>query len=277
LTAVLARDTNGDRFADVAYAGDLRGNVWKFSGLSSTPSASKLFEARDPTGAEQPITAAPLVGKDPETGIIWVFFGTGRYLGGNDPTDRQVQTWYGIKDTGTSMATRSDLVQRDILAEGAINGTPVRVIEEGTAADLTSRRGWFMDLVSPGSVGAQGERMVLPNRFQGSVLLGTTLIPDSRDACQPSGRSFVMAINPFTGARLDHTFFDASLDGQFTVQDQLSGQTVSGVGFNPGLGGNPNFVENAMQGSLFNGTTVVMQTRGGAAEAGRLSWRELVN
>jgi type IV pilus assembly protein PilY1 len=277
LTAVLARDTNGDRFADTAYAGDLRGNLWKFTGLSSTPGAGKLFEARDPIGAEQPITAAPLVGKDPDTGITWVFFGTGRYLGGNDPTDRQVQTWYGIKDTGVSMATRSDLVQRDILAEGTINSMPVRVIEEGTAAELQSRRGWFMNLVPPGAVGAQGERMVLPNRFQGSVLLGTTLIPDSSDACQPSGRSFVMAINPFTGARLERTFFDASLDSQFNSNDQLNGQIVSGIGFNPGLGGNPNFVEHVMQGSLFDGTTITVPTQGGAAEAGRLSWRELVN
>ena len=67
LTAVLARDTNGDRFADTAYAGDLLGNLWKFTGLSGTPGVSKMFEARDPDGVAQPITAAPLAGRDPAT------------------------------------------------------------------------------------------------------------------------------------------------------------------------------------------------------------------
>jgi type IV pilus assembly protein PilY1 len=277
LTAVLARDTNGDRFADTAYAGDLRGNLWKFSGLSGTPGASKIFEARDPNGAEQPITAAPMVGKDPDTGITWVFFGTGRYLDEADLIDRQVQTWYGIKDTGSSMATRSDLVQRDILAEGTVGQTPVRVVEAGSAVDLEGRRGWFMDLVSPGTGGVQGERIVLPNRFQGKVLIGTTNIPDARDACAPSGRSWVMAINPFTGARLDRTFFDASLDGEFTTEDTLNGVIGSGVGFDPGLGGNAGFVEHVMQTGLTDGTMPTMETQGGAAEAGRMSWRELLN
>jgi hypothetical protein len=43
------------------------------------------------------------------------------------------------------------------------------------------------------------------------------------------------------------------------------------------LGGNPNFVENVMQLGLDDGTTPTMETQGGAAEAGRMSWRELVN
>lgn len=302
LSAVLARDTNADGFADTAYAGDLLGNLWKFTGLSGTPSVGKMFEARDPDGVAQPITAAPLVGKDPATGIPWVFFGTGRFLTDEDPIDRQVQTWYGIKDSGSGMPSRSDLVQRDILAEGTINRPPtttttttttttstttptttnsiaVRAIEEGTAAELTSRRGWYIDLISPVR-GRQGERMVVPNRFQGQVLIGTTRIPDATDACRPAGSGFVMAINPFTGARLDLTFFDVTGDGEFTNADMMmvNGQltVVSGIGFNSGPS-NPIFVENVMQVALDDGTTRSIETQGSAAEAGRMSWRELVN
>jgi type IV pilus assembly protein PilY1 len=279
LSAVLARDTNGDSFADVAYAGDLKGNLWKFGSLSGTPSASKMFEARDPSGTAQPITAAPLAGKDPATGTVWVFFGTGQYLGGNDALTRQVQTWYGLKDSGSGMPTRSDLVQRDILAEDTVSGTAVRAIEEGTAADLQGRRGWYMDLVSPVR-GAEGERMVLPNRFQGQVLIGTTRIPDSSDACLPAGRGYVMAINPFTGSRLDATFFDVSRDGEFTNADMMmvDGQltVASGVGFSSAPS-NPIFIENVMQVSLDDGSTRTIETQGSAAEAGRMSWRELMN
>lgn len=279
LTAVLARDTNGDSFADVAYAGDLRGNLWKFTGLSGTASVSKMFEAVDPSGTAQPITAAPLAGKDPSTGTVWVFFGTGQFLGGNDPLTRQVQTWYGLKDSGTGMATRSDLVQRDILAEDTINSIGVRAIEEGTAAELLGRRGWYMDLVSPVR-GAEGERMVVPNRFQGQVLIGTTRIPDSSDVCQPAGRGYIMAINPFTGGRLDATFFDVSGDGEFTNADTMmvnGEQTiVSGIGFGSAPS-NPIFIENIMQVSLDDASTRTIETQGSAAEAGRMSWRELVN
>jgi type IV pilus assembly protein PilY1 len=279
LTAVLARDTNADSFADVAYAGDLRGNLWKFSGLSGTPSASKMFEARDPSGVAQPITAAPLAGRDPSTGTVWVFFGTGQFLGGNDALSRQVQTWYGLKDAGSGMPTRSDLVQRDILAEGTINTTGVRAIEQGTAAELDGSRGWYMDLVSPVR-GAEGERMVVPNRFQGQVLIGTTRIPDASDACQPAGRGYVMAINPFTGGRLDGTFFDASRDGEFTNADMMMVNgvltVVSGIGFGSGPS-NPIFTENMMHVSLDDGSRDNMETQGSAVEAGRMSWRELVN
>lgn len=279
LTAVLARDSDGDNFADVAYAGDLRGNLWKFSGLSGTATADKMFEARDPTNIAQPITAAPLAGKDPSTGITWVFFGTGRYLGGNDPIDRQVQTWYGLKDSGTGLATRSNMEQRDILAESVINRTAVRAVEEGTAAQLESRRGWYMDLISPIN-GAEGERMVVPNRFQGNVLIGTTRIPDASDACQPAGRGFIMAINPFTGGRLDTTFFDVTQDGEFTNADMMMVNgvltVVSGIGF-PSGPSNPIFIENIMQVSLDDGSTKTIETQGSAAEAGRMSWRELVN
>jgi type IV pilus assembly protein PilY1 len=279
LTAVLARDTNGDSFSDVAYAGDLLGNLWKFTDLSGTPSASKMFEARDPNGVAQPITAAPLAGKDPSTGTVWVFFGTGRYLGGNDPNNRQVQSWYGLKDTSSAVAGRSDLVRRDILAEGTINSIAVRAIEEGTAAQLQSRRGWYMDLVSPVR-GAEGERMVVPNRFQGQVLIGTTRIPDASDACKPAGRGYIMAINPFTGGRLDATFFDVTGEGQFTNSDMMTvnGQltVVTGIGYDSGPS-NPIFVEDVIQVSLDDGTTDTRKTRGSAVEAGRMSWRELLN
>src|SRR6185295_16162570 len=65
LSAVLARDTNADGFADTAYAGDLKGNLWKFTSLVSAPTANSIFLARDSSSVAQPITAAPTAAKDP--------------------------------------------------------------------------------------------------------------------------------------------------------------------------------------------------------------------
>lgn len=291
LTAVLARDSNADGFADVAYAGDLQGNMWKFTGLSGATLAAgtKIFQATR-ADVPQPITAAPLVGKDPNTGSTWVFFGTGSYLSKADIQNRQVQTWYGVKDEYTSLTTRSDLEPRAILTD--IRPTPpapdddddtpepeqelsIRTVEAGSAADLAGKRGWYMDLVSP-SAGEEGERMVVPNRFQGSALIGTTRIPDNSDPCNPGGGGFIMALNPFTGARLDSTFFDRNRDGTFNDGDLSGSDIISGIGF--GTGANqPNFIENEMYVSMDDGTTEHIKVQGGSSTAGRMSWRELVN
>lgn len=278
LTAVLARDSDADGFADIAYAGDLQGNLWKFTNLGGSPTVTKLFEARDGGGNRQPITAAPLVGRNPATGEIWVFFGTGQYLNENDLASNAVQTWYGLKDTGTAIAGRGALINRSIEVEATVAGTTVRVIEEGSSAELDSSRGWYIDLVSPVN-GAEGERMVVPNRFQGAALIGTTRIPEEGDPCNPGGRGFVMAIDPFTGARLAQTFFDVNGDGEFNDLDMVCTNAgcvpVSGIGFESSPN-NPIFVENVMQVGLDDGSTRVIRTQGSAVEATRLSWRELL-
>jgi type IV pilus assembly protein PilY1 len=279
MSSVLARDSNGDGFVDTAYAGDRRGNLWKFTGLSGSASATKIFEARDPSGVVQPITAAPLVGKDPDTGAVWVFFGTGSYLTTNDLSDRQVQTWYGIKDAFIGTGSRSDLVDRDIISETRKNSLDVRVVEDGAVGDLVGRRGWFMDLVPP-SGGALGERMVVPNRFQGVALIGTTRIPEAANPCSPTGKGFIMAINPFTGARLADSFFDVTRDSVFDNADMESVDRrlvpVSGIGFGSSSN-NPIFVEDTMQVSLDPGTTETIKVQGSSSDAGRMSWREIVN
>jgi type IV pilus assembly protein PilY1 len=267
LSAVLARDTNSDGLSDTVYAGDLEGSLWKITNIAGSPSGSRIFSAVDDGGNPQPITAAPLVGRDPSTLTTWVFVGTGKYLNEDDLVDTQQQTWYGIKDTGTA-ALRGEMVEREIIATGTIGDFTVRTISDGTAAELVTADGWYMDLP------VQKERIVVPNRFQGSALIGTTRIPDASDACRPSGRGYIMAINPFTGGRLDQTFFDANRDGLFNDSDELNGNIVSGIGIDSSPN-NPIFIENVMQFSKDDGTTDAVRVQGSNAEARRASWREI--
>lgn len=278
LSAVYTWDSDGDRFIDQAYAGDLQGNLWRFTSLGGTPAASRLFVAQDGSGVAQPITAAPLAAKNRSTGDLWVFFGTGQYLNQADTTNLQVQSWYGLIDRGGTIASRTDLLERNILAEGEINGFGARVIEEGNAGQLIGTDGWFIDLESPLN-GAEGERIVVPNQFQGPILVGTTRIPDGSDPCNPSGRGFIMAIDPFTGARLPQTFFDFTLDGSFNDADKLmvNGQlvVVSGIGFSASPN-SPIFIEKVMQVSLDDGSTRTVGTQGTGTDAVRQSWREIV-
>ena len=266
MTAVLARDNNGDGFTDTAYAGDLRGNLWKISSLSGTVVTTRLFT----TAANQPITAAPFVAKDPLTTKTWVFFGTGQFLNSSDVGTSFRQSWYGIIDSDTTVVS-SNLVQRTLTDTATVvGGFTLRTLSTGTAADLSGKDGWYIDLP------ISGERMVLPNRFSSGVLLGTSLIPESPDACKPTGRGVIMAINPYTGARLDMTFFDANRDGQFTNGDLAGSTIVSGLIDDTAMTQSINVGSNILWQDPEGGMTS-LKTQGGAAQASRMSWREITN
>lgn len=118
-------DINGDGLADVVYAGDSLGNLWKFD-LTSYSSGnwkvafggSPLFTALGPAALNgprtkiQPIVAAPsarandrqmVIGSGPSektinVGGMMVAFGTGRNVTKTDPSSIDVQTLYSVLD-----------------------------------------------------------------------------------------------------------------------------------------------------------------------------------
>lgn len=285
LTAVQAWDDNRDGVMNLLYAGDMRGNMWRF-GAPATPTSQyplvgttvaqvNLFSA----GTSKPITAAPLVGSDPATGKTWVFFGTGSYLNTADLTNRDRQTWYGLIDDGTSIASSADLVRRSIDLEVSSGGLMLRSISSGSESDLVGKRGWYIDLVSPEGT-ERGERMVLPNQFKGYVLIGTSRTPNLSDPCSPGGQGYVMSINPFTGSRLENNFFDVNGDGRVDASDSITGadgtrHAVSGVGFLTGVN-NPTFTGDVMQLSFDDATRAAMKIDASTFHQRRVSWRELI-
>jgi type IV pilus assembly protein PilY1 len=267
-------DANGDGNFETAYAGDLKGNVWRFDLVGNT--ATKLFQALDASSQPQPITSSVRVSKDPETLKTWVFFGTGKYLGSADPDDRQIQTWYGLIDDQSTISGRSALVQRPILADTVVGSITARTISEAVAGDLIGKRGWYIDLAVDGA--AQGERMVLPNQIVGaSSLLGVSLIPIG-DTCNPGGTGFIMVINPFTGGRLGYSFFDYSGDGVINATDLVGGVPGSGINFKS-IPSNPVFKGNKMivqtdQGQVHTMTVAPPYPFG---ETQRVMWREIAD
>jgi len=112
-------DVNNDQTVDYVYAGDLKGNLWKFDltaanalGISGNPgwevayddgsNPKPVFTAKDYPGNVQPITAKPDVMRPCGPGLpgYFVIFGTGKYLGLSDFSNTSVQTVYGIWDYG---------------------------------------------------------------------------------------------------------------------------------------------------------------------------------
>jgi len=292
-----------------AYAGDLQGQVWNFplsvasTSGGRTPTTTYTTDPNPLGGSSatgtvvfttpsQPITAGMLAGRDPVTGNVWVFFGTGRYLSSTDLSNQQVQSWYGViaqssSGTVTSGGTQSKLVQRAITYEqdGNPSANPptlglrtVTTLADGGAIP-SGDLGWYMNLEAPtgtgGALVAQGERMVTPNQFQANLLLATTRIPVVTDICSPSGSGWVMAVNPFTGTNPGASFFLAN-GGAGTVTVNNKAVPIAGVGFSA-LPNNPIFVGGDMLMSFDPGTTTHLNTTGSTAGFSRVSWQELVN
>ena len=111
-------DLNGDGKADIAYAGDLKGNLWKFDLTSASPSSWQVALNGDPlfvaksdsvsgtgtSGAQQPIVTAPtwtwnrvVDGTTIVNGINLVFT-TGRDMTAADPANTASQTIYSVWD-----------------------------------------------------------------------------------------------------------------------------------------------------------------------------------
>ena len=111
LSSPIAVDVDFDDIVDFIYAGDLRGNLWKFDltrdkdsdwevAYKSGTKGVSLFTAFDRDGNRQPITSKPDVMFHPEQHGLIVCFGTGKFFGISDFSDLQVQTIYGIWDYG---------------------------------------------------------------------------------------------------------------------------------------------------------------------------------
>jgi len=107
LSTPVAIDVDYDDRVDYVYAGDLRGNLWKFD--LTNPDHTQWGVAYDDgvgnpqpifQALGQPITTKPDVMRHPTKHGYLVVFGTGKYLGITDFSDTSLNTIYGIWDYG---------------------------------------------------------------------------------------------------------------------------------------------------------------------------------
>lgn len=224
-------DLNGDGKVDVAYAGDLKGNLWKFNLSSSTnthwkvafddefnPNGRPFFIAKQ--GA-QSFTTAPFWMAHPRGGIS-IVIGTGRNLTDNDQTDTSsVQSLYSLWDNnsvtsdptsgsrGSPINLAADVGVASNLVLQTLSSTPV--VDDGVSyyassandVDYSTKRGWYMNLSA-----STGQRVLQNIRlYEGQKMLVQTTIPSTSasshgESCTPSGseeRNFISVLNTFTG------------------------------------------------------------------------------
>lgn len=268
-------DRNSDGNTDWFFGGDLKGNVWKFDLSDQNPALwgvayedRPLFTAVDGAGVPQPITGGVSLSSQPETGQLWVFFGTGKMLSAEDPLRSDANTWYGIRD-GIVINNKAELKQRQIIAQE----DNARVIEAGAPYDMADLRGWYINLNDP------RERIVNRPQVVGNSLVINTVAPGDNE-CNPQGSGWVMSVNPYTGGRLSYTYFDRNKDKKFDKNDDINEVPVSAIRFD-GMPSEPAVFRND------DGTATLVtglaDTRIADTDVqpgflqGRVSWRELTN
>jgi len=207
LSSVVLGDYNNDQIDDVAFAGDLNGNLWRFDLTDPNPAnwqARVTLAFKPAVQGDQPITVMPRLFPDPATNRFIVVFGTGKYLGADDNTSSSAKTQsiYGIRDkldTGGNpiTAVKADLQQQTLYEAQSANG--LNTLRGLTDNSLTlAQNGWYIDL---NLSTAPGERMVVTAGalFNTNRAIITTLIPGSQDPCSATIGGALMVLNAATG------------------------------------------------------------------------------
>jgi len=211
-------DMNSDQIDDIAVAGDLVGNLFRFDLSNSDPAQWKVdlmfktytttpTQATEATLPRQPISSMPVAFRDTARNgdPIWVF-GTGKYLGKEDRTATGIasnvgpQAIYGIRDYGTTSGTNVTNYPTIPSQLGAQVLTQNASTRDLTANALASTaRGWVIPL----NVAAEpGERVVFTAKpiYSLNLAVLNTLIPRGSDPCNPSFRGASIIVDAASGA-----------------------------------------------------------------------------
>ena len=244
-------DKDGDGIVDVIYAGDLKGNLWKFENSSGTwvlgNGGHRLFttpSSINSTVTQQAITTQP--NAQVIDSKVMIYFGTGRYLEASDLTNDNVQTFYAIWDKSENVTvSRTNLLQQTIVSSAVTAGSyTARTVTNNTTNDANNR-GCYLDF--PATTGQPSERIAsssLIKIFKTSGLdtrvIFTTSTPPS-DPCEKSGSSWLMEVSATCGRLGGKSPYDINNDEKFNESDQVtiggqSGQNLTGLKLKPTTG-----------------------------------------
>ena len=251
-------DVDVDGYVDYAYAGDLRGNLWKFDlrdgkdkwkvAFADGSTAKPLFTAKNKDGQEQPITSSPDVMYHCDLskgGGYIVVFGTGQYLGYPDFTSSDTQTIYGIwdwveawpKDTAEEQlhfgefTTERGLtnIQDNALFSAFKDLTLLQQTIEYSLSEYVVITANEINYFNPSD--SEGdhvgwhydlpngrERVVRDVMIRQGIAIVVSTIPSS-SPCSSGGSSILYQLDACSGGRPDKPQFDLNNDGEYDEND----------------------------------------------------------
>lgn len=284
--STVALKVNASNVVQAAYGGDLLGHMWKFD-LSNASTASwgvafggsPLFTA--PGGANQPITAAPLLITNATSGKM-VYFGTGKLNETSDKTTTAAQGFYAIWDADTNTTgnyTVSNLQAQAVTGVASSNGSQYITTTTNTT-DYTSLKGWYLPLVFGSTL--TGHRVIYQAAYKSARIIFTTAVVDTTDACASQGSGYPIELNALNGSMLSYPVLDTNGDGVVDSKDSL----VSGIYISTGIPNLNGIIDvaattstTASQRKIINdssGTiTTLVEAGDGVASVGRVMWRQI--
>ena len=305
LGQITAVDLDNDDVVDRVYGGDLQGNVWAFD-LSDTSEtmwdvayksgsvAKPLFTATpnvppSPSATLQQVTVKGAVTRTETTTLanqpnVLVLFGTGQYLTTADPSNTDLQTFYGVWDAGTDELGKDDLVEQTLLGTST---TSIRVMSDNgvdynVATPSSGEFGWYFNLPDT------GERVIVDPIVRGSQVIFATLIPDANVCSDGGGSGWIMVLDAENGGEPTGGGIDFNNDGNFDTDS--SGNYVAGVKFNAGIPAGLGLLGDFLYVTGTGGSSGSGGSGGGGGNTskaglqnisdsltGRISWQELID
>ena len=211
LSAPAVVDTDNDGKADIVYAGDIDGDLWKFDLTDpvatnwSTTAAYKLY---DGVGT-QPITTAPDVTNHPVHGYL-VMYGTGRLYTAADIINTDTQALFGIWDKGTAPVADTKLAQLFSDNHDYVSGTfseTVRTITTPAPINWATHTGWVTEL-------AAGERVLTPVQLRAGRIKATVTNPNGFT-------NWLVEVDFAHGGYADQTIFDLDRNSLLDEDDRV--------------------------------------------------------
>lgn len=300
LATPLLVDNNGDSIVDYIYAGDLKGDLWKFDVTSAQRNQWKVAGGATPrplftTDTNQPITSQPQATFHPDNleGLM-IFVGTGKYLevNDNDGFGQDTQSFYGVWDKDVSSFTT--ITSASLLSQSITNqftqsfdtdndGTNddefiLRDVSDNLI-DWDTHLGWSFDLQpekieNTANASNFGERQISNAIVRNGRVIFTTLIPSTVE-CEFGGTSFLMELDFRDGSALEFPAFDLNGDGKFDADDTDASGRASDVGIMPTVSILADGAQDVAFGSGASGDIDVIQLSVGTEAFGRQSWRQV--
>lgn len=246
-------DVDQDGISDIAYAGDMNGNLYRFDmrGASTNDwTVQRVFQG----SPNHPITAAPAVHVDQNNpSKIVVTFGTGRDLHSSDLGSKTEQFFYGIKDDldkkrdpacGNGMDNclkevtfnerDADLSKRTITEQTVGDKIYRKLSAKVDGEDVASKQGWYIPLKTTADT---GERVTVQPVVVDNTVFFTTRVyqQDTSQAdkvCSKSdskGYSWVMGANVHDGTSLSRDTANMGSTAVGTDTVFFSGYKTQGI------------------------------------------------
>ena len=283
---------NSQNVVQAAYAGDLKGRLWKFDMSSAAatgwgvafggkPLFSAPIEATTVGSTTiyklQPITAQPLLIDHPINGKM-VYVGTGKFNEISDKTTTDPQAFYAIwdKDGGTGEITPATLQPQAINGSIKINNNTY-FKSTNNDVDWAVKNGWYLPLSTTNPY--VGERIIYPAQTSRDRIIFTTAAVSSPDPCESIGIGRLFELDAAKGGMLTYQVLDTNGDSDVTSTDTI----VSAMAFNTGI---PNLASIVAGVSSANDNKYVLDSSGAGVlkivEKGgpanvyqRIMWRQI--